>query len=171
MSCISTVNGTVRIFSTPTILEGVDVDLDDVGSTVTADRKMGHVRVRAEEVGIVLLVLAVWMFAIALFFNRWEANTPCHQTDTKLIMLFLNSKRAYKNTHTNTQTKINGEITRMARKSVARPHFLGWSYCFHLYICEWDTGDARKKKEQKKQVRVSHGSIRRHTQVFLLKIL
>ncbi|XP_045136173.1 uncharacterized protein LOC123519063 [Portunus trituberculatus] len=65
------VNGTVRIFSTPTILEGVDVDLDEVGSTVTTDRKMGHVRVRAEEVGIVLLVLAVWMFAIALFFNRW----------------------------------------------------------------------------------------------------
>ncbi|XP_050717261.1 uncharacterized protein LOC126998994 isoform X2 [Eriocheir sinensis] len=61
-------NGTVRIFSTPTILE--DVGLDDVGSSVS-DRKIGHVRVRAEEVGIVLLVLAVWMFAIALFFNRW----------------------------------------------------------------------------------------------------
>ena len=70
MSYTSTVNGTVRIFSTPTILEGVDVDLDEVGSTMTTDRKIGHVRVRAEEVGIVLLVLAVWMFAIALFFNR-----------------------------------------------------------------------------------------------------
>ena len=60
----------MRIFSTPTILEGVDVSLDDVESSISADKKMGHVRVRAEEVGIVLLVLAVWMFAIALFFNR-----------------------------------------------------------------------------------------------------
>ncbi|MPC60722.1 hypothetical protein E2C01_054778 [Portunus trituberculatus] len=100
------VNGTVRIFSTPTILEGVDVDLDEVGSTVTTDRKMGHVRVRAEEVGIVLLVLAVWMFAIALFFNRWEINTSCQKINTKLIMLFHNIKRTDENILTKAQTNL-----------------------------------------------------------------
>ncbi|XP_037780857.1 uncharacterized protein LOC119577200 [Penaeus monodon] len=65
--------------STPTIIDAIDVSVGGIeGSDVTPlenlgalDQKVGLVRVRAEEVGIVLLVLAVWMFAIALFFNRW----------------------------------------------------------------------------------------------------
>nr|XP_027209045.1 uncharacterized protein LOC113802638 [Penaeus vannamei] len=64
--------------STPTIIDAIDVSVGGIeGSDVTPlenlgglDQKVGLVRVRAEEVGIVLLVLAVWMFAIALFFNR-----------------------------------------------------------------------------------------------------
>ncbi|XP_071540394.1 uncharacterized protein [Panulirus ornatus] len=68
-------NITGRIFSTPTVLGNVDVSVGGLEGSVNtmdgADHKVGLVRVRAEEVGIVLLVLGVWMFAIALFFNRW----------------------------------------------------------------------------------------------------
>ncbi|XP_076059198.1 uncharacterized protein LOC143035896 [Oratosquilla oratoria] len=38
---------------------------------VEVPEKVGAMQVKAEEIGIVLLVLAMWMFAIALFFNRW----------------------------------------------------------------------------------------------------
>ncbi|XP_042234803.1 uncharacterized protein LOC121874637 [Homarus americanus] len=61
-------NLTGGFISTPTMLDSVV----SVGSTLgDENNNVGLVRVRAEEVGIVLLVLAVWMFAIVLFFNRW----------------------------------------------------------------------------------------------------
>ncbi|XP_066966548.1 uncharacterized protein [Macrobrachium rosenbergii] len=67
---IITENGTGILISTPPVLDA-DVSIGSPNGSTSPIQQEGHVRVRAEEVGIVLLVLAVWMFAIALFFNRW----------------------------------------------------------------------------------------------------
>ncbi|XP_068247503.1 uncharacterized protein [Palaemon carinicauda] len=63
-------NGTGILISTPPVLDA-DVSIGSPNGSTIPIQHEGYVRVRAEEVGIVLLVLAVWMFAIALFFNRW----------------------------------------------------------------------------------------------------
>ncbi|CAL4089648.1 unnamed protein product, partial [Meganyctiphanes norvegica] len=54
---------------TPTVLVIPSSSAGDAPERRTS--RAGRVWVKAEEVGIVLLVLAVWMFAIVLFINRW----------------------------------------------------------------------------------------------------
>lgn len=61
-------NDTGQVISKVSVTEGSGIG--EEGGVGVLDRALGQVRVRAEEVGIVLLVLAVWMFAIVLFFNR-----------------------------------------------------------------------------------------------------